>query len=96
MSAACAKARVVAVAVIAVSPVLRAVCVNTWCLRFLSGYFADLVDLFGMLLAATDIALARAVSLLCVELLPVFTDVLIVYRLIVMVRLSVVWVRFAG
>jgi hypothetical protein len=41
-----------------------------------------------MLLAATDIA----VLLLIVELLPVITDLVIVYFLIVMVRLIVVWV----
>ena len=41
-----------------------------------------------MLLAATDMA----VLLLTVELLPVITDLVIVYFLIVMVRLIVVWV----
>jgi len=46
-----------------------------------------------MLLAATDMASASADSLLSVELLPVITDLVIVYFLIVMVRLVVVWVR---
>ena len=41
-----------------------------------------------MLPAATDIA----VLLLSVELLPLITDLVIVYFLIVMVRLIVVWV----
>jgi hypothetical protein len=41
-----------------------------------------------MLLAATDMT----DLLLIVELLPVITDVVIVYFLIVMVRLIVVWV----
>jgi hypothetical protein len=45
-----------------------------------------------MLLAATDMASASADSLLNVELLPVITDLVIVYFLIVMVRLIVVWV----
>jgi len=45
-----------------------------------------------MLLAATDMASASADSLLTVELLPVITDLVIVYFLIVMVRLIVVWV----
>jgi hypothetical protein len=45
-----------------------------------------------MLLAATDMASASADSLLSVELLPLITDVVIVYFLIVMVRLIVVWV----
>jgi hypothetical protein len=49
-----------------------------------------------MLLAATDIASASADSLLSVELLPVITDVVIVYVLIVMVRLIVVWVGIAS
>ena len=45
-----------------------------------------------MLLAATDMASGSADSLLTVELLPVITDLVIVYFLIVMVRLIVVWV----
>jgi len=45
-----------------------------------------------MLLAATDMASASADSLLSVELLPVITDLVIVYFLIVMVLLIVVWV----
>jgi hypothetical protein len=45
-----------------------------------------------MLLAATDMASASADSLLNVELLPVITDLVIVYFLIVMVLLIVVWV----
>ena len=44
--------------------------------------------LLGMLLAATDMAL----WVLVVELLPVITDLVIVYFLIVMVRLIFVWV----
>jgi len=51
-----------------------------------------LSELLGMLLAATDMASASADSLLTVELLPVITDLVIVYFLIVMVRLIVVWV----
>ena len=45
-----------------------------------------------MLLAATDMASVSADSLLTVELLPVITDLVIVYFLIVMVRLIDVWV----
>ena len=44
--------------------------------------------LLGMLLAATDMT----DLLLVVELLPVITDLVIVYFLIVMVRLTGVWV----
>ena len=49
-----------------------------------------------MLLAATDIASASADSLLSVELLPLITDVVIVYVLIVIVRLIVVCVGMAS
>ncbi len=45
-----------------------------------------------MLLVRADIAWARADSVLSVELLPVITDLVMVYFLIVMVRLIVVWV----
>ena len=45
-----------------------------------------------MLLVRSDIAWASADSLLSVELLPVITEVVMVYFLIVMVRLIVVWV----
>jgi hypothetical protein len=45
-----------------------------------------------MLLATSDIAWASADSILCVELLPDITDLVMVYFLIVMVRLIVVWV----
>ena len=51
-----------------------------------------LSELLGMLLEATDMASASADSLLTVELLPVITDLVIVYFLIVIVRLIVVWV----
>ena len=68
---------------------LRALCVSTWCLRFFIYLFSELV---GMLLATADIASASADSILCVELLPVITDLVMVYFLIVMVRLIVVWV----
>ena len=66
-----------------------AVFVNTWCLRFFIYCFIELV---GMLLATSDIAWASADSILCVELLPDITDLVMVYFLIVMVRLIVVWV----
>ena len=56
---------------------------------FLINYLSELL---GMLLAATDMASASADSLLTVELLPVITDLVIVYFLIVIVRLIVVWV----
>ena len=45
-----------------------------------------------MLLAATDMASASADSVLCVELAPFFTVVVMMYFLIVMVRFTVVWV----
>ena len=51
-----------------------------------------LSELLGMLLAATDMASASADSVLCVELLPDITDLVMVYFLIVTVRLIVVWV----
>jgi hypothetical protein len=54
--------------------------------------FYSLFELFGMLLVRSDIAWASADSVLCVELLPVITDLVIVYFLIVMVRLIVVCV----
>ena len=54
--------------------------------------FYYLSELLGMLLVRSDIAWASADSLLSVELLPVITEVVMVYFLIVMVRLIVVWV----
>ena len=47
-----------------------------------------LSELLGMLLEATDMALWVRI----VELLPLITDVVIVYFLIVILRLIVVWV----